>query len=63
MCGYGRSSQVELFVRDLNAIGGMPYGRHEQMGRGKVGNCYGEGSAVLISDQCRERNTIRHDVT
>lgn len=43
MCGYGRSSQVELFVRDLNAIGGMPgYGRHgeqsEREGEGEVGD-------------------------
>ena len=34
MCGYERSSQVELFVRDLNAIGGMPYGRLGE-GRGE----------------------------
>lgn len=63
-----RSSRVELFVRDLNAIGGMAYGRQGEGGerereRGKVGDRRGEGLAVLISDQCRERNTIRHDVT
>lgn len=64
-----RSSRVELFVRDLNAIGGdgvRSPGRTESErdgGRGKVGDRRGEGLAVLISDQCRERNTIRHDVT
>lgn len=37
--GEATALPVELFVRYLNAIGG------------------------LISDQCRERNAIRHDVT
>lgn len=46
MCGYGRSSQVELFVRDLNAIGGMPgYGRHGEQRETEWGEGEMEGES------------------